>query len=86
VPGRFELPPIAGVLYQGFCDPSGGSADSMTMAIGHRENDRVVVDLIREMRPPFSPESVVKDFATTLKAYRISSVTSAERCRMEPVS
>jgi hypothetical protein len=77
VPGRFELPPIEGVLYQGFCDPSGGSSDSMTMAIGHRENnDRIIVDLVREVKPPFSPESVVQEFATTLKSYRISSVTS----------
>jgi len=28
-----ELPPARGVRYQAFCDPSGGSADSYTLAI-----------------------------------------------------
>jgi hypothetical protein len=48
----------------------------MTMAIAHRDGDRSVIDVIREVTPPFSPESVVAEFATLLKTYRISSVTS----------
>jgi hypothetical protein len=58
-PGTRELPPVRGVRYFGFVDPSGGSSDSMTMAVAHREADRVVVDLVRERRPPFSPTDVV---------------------------
>ena len=66
VPGRFELPPVSGVRYFGFVDPSGGSSDSMTLAIAHREADgRAVLDAIRERRPPFSPEDVTGEFATT---------------------
>ena len=34
-------------------DPSGGSSDSMTLAIAHRENGSAVLDAIREVRPPF---------------------------------
>ena len=34
----------------------------------------MLLDVIRELRPPFSPESVVTDFATTLKDYRIRKV------------
>jgi hypothetical protein len=74
VPGRLELPPVEGVQYQGFCDPSGGSSDSMTLAIAHKEDGRAVLDLIREVRPPFSPEFVVGDFAETLKRYRVGQV------------
>lgn len=84
VPGRHELPPVEGVAYTAFVDPSGGSADSMTLAIAHREDDVAVLDLVRERRAPFSPESVVGEFAETLKAYRLSRVAgdrySAEWC------
>ena len=55
VPGRFELPPVHGTQYIAFADPSGGSQDSMTLAIGHAEGETAVLDLIRERRPPFSP-------------------------------
>ena len=47
----------------------------MTMAIAHREGDTAVLDALREVKPPFSPESVVSEFATLLKTYRITSVT-----------
>jgi hypothetical protein len=60
----------------GFCDPSGGSADSMTMAICHREADKVIVDCIRERRPPFSPADVCFEFAATLKSYGIGDIQS----------
>jgi hypothetical protein len=76
VDGRFELPPMASVAYTAFCDPSGGGgSDSMTLAICHREDERAILDAIREARPPFSPEMVVKEFATLLKTYGIGTVT-----------
>jgi hypothetical protein len=74
VAGRRELLPMAGVRYVGFVDPSGGSADSMTLGIAHKHGDVAVLDCVREVRPPFSPESVTRDFATVLKSYRISRV------------
>ena len=49
-PGVRELPPMRGYHYVAFCDPSGGSSDSMTLAITHREGDKVVVDAVRERR------------------------------------
>jgi hypothetical protein len=70
-----ERPPCSGVRYYAFVDPSGGSADAMTLAVGHREDDIVVLDALRERRPPFSPEDVVSEFAELLKSYRISKVT-----------
>lgn len=75
IPGRIELPPGPGTRYIAFCDPSGGAQDSMTLAIGHTERDTAVLDLIRERRPRFSPESVVAEFAQTLKAYGLHEVT-----------
>ncbi|HEY1261665.1 MAG TPA: hypothetical protein VGF34_20635 [Stellaceae bacterium] len=76
VPGRHELPPVPGIPYFGFVDPSGGSSDSMTLAVAHRgADDRAVLDAVREVRPPFSPESVVEEFAALLKSYQVFSVT-----------
>jgi hypothetical protein len=73
--GVRERAPLSGLRYSGFVDPSGGSADSMTLAVGHREDTVVVVDAVREVKPPFSPEDVVDEFATLLKRYRIVKVT-----------
>jgi hypothetical protein len=72
-----EMLPAAGVTYRAFVDPSGGSEDAMTLAIAHgsaRPDERVIVDAVREVRPPFSPSAVVGDFAVLLKSYRISKV------------
>jgi hypothetical protein len=71
---RYELPPMAGVHYTAFVDPSGGGNDSMTMAIARKEGNHAILDAIREVKPPFSPESVVAEFATLLKTYHINSV------------
>lgn len=90
VPGRYELPPMSGVSYSAFTDPSGGRSDSMTLAIAHRDKDgRAILDAVRERRPPFSPEAVVDEFLALMKTYRCSRVTgdnyaaewSAERFR-----
>jgi hypothetical protein len=70
-----ERPPVERTRYFGFVDPSGGSADSMTMCVGHKEGDAVVVDAVRERRPPFSPEDVVAEFAELLKTYHVSKVS-----------
>jgi hypothetical protein len=74
VRGRREVPASRGVPYVGFTDPSGGSSDSMSLAVAHREGDRLVLDLLRERKPPFSPDDVVFEFAAVLKAYGVTSV------------
>jgi hypothetical protein len=75
--GVRERDPRSGVTYHAFCDPSGGSADSMCLAIGHRDRAKltVVVDCLREVRPPFSPEGVCNEFAETLRSYNLTIVT-----------
>jgi hypothetical protein len=76
IPDRRELPSVAGASYRAFVDPSGGSQDSMTLAVAHREKGgRVVLDAVRERKPPFSPAAVVEELAATLKAYHVTSVT-----------
>src|SRR5258705_8446898 len=72
-----EMMPAADVTYRAFVDPSGGSEDAMTLAIAHKTttpDERVIVDAVREVRPPFSPSAVVDDFAVLLKSYRVSKV------------
>jgi hypothetical protein len=60
--------------YWAFCDPSGGSSDSMTIAIAHREGDTMILDAVRENRPPFSPEGVIEEYVALLKKYRCTKV------------
>jgi len=76
IPNRQELPPVESHVYYGFCDPSGGRGDSMTLAISHRNSNtgKIVLDLMRESRPPFQPQSVVKEFSETLKRYGITQL------------
>lgn len=76
VPGRLELPPIVeGLRYYAFVDPSGGAQDSMTIAVAHVEGDTAILDAVREVKPPFSPDNVVGDFVDLLRRYRLSEVT-----------
>jgi hypothetical protein len=75
VPGRRELPRLSGVQYRAAVDPSGGSSDSMTLAVGHLvDGNRVVIDAVRERRPPFSPSDVVLELASVLKSYGVTEV------------
>lgn len=72
--GLFERAPLSGIHYHAFVDPSGGASDSMTLGIAHKEGERIVLDAVRERKAPFSPESVVIEFSTLLKSYRLSKV------------
>lgn len=74
-PGVFERAPLSSVHYLGFVDPSGGGSDSFTMAIGHMEGRVAILDALREVKPPFSPEGVVDGFCALLKSYRIRRVS-----------
>ena len=56
-----------------------GEIDAFTLAIAHaetRDGRRIaVVDALREVRPPFSPEQTVAEFAARLHVYGINEVT-----------
>jgi hypothetical protein len=66
--------PLSDISYVGFCDPSGGTTDAMAMATAHREGDVVVLDCLAERKPPFSPDSVCREFAETFGAYDVTRV------------
>jgi len=63
-------------LYSAFVDPSGGASDSFTLAIAHKEGMSSVLDAVREIRPPFSPEQAVEEFCALLRQYQIYGVRS----------
>jgi hypothetical protein len=83
--GVFELPAVRGTRYFAFCDPSGGSSDSMTLAVAHREGDRVVVHAVRERRSPFDPVSVCSEFTACLQSYGINTMQSDKYAGIWPV-
>jgi hypothetical protein len=78
VTDRTEIPPLHGVRYTAFIDPSFGGQDSFTLAIGHGElNGQVrILDLVRELKPGFRPEQAVAEFSAVVKAYRCFEVIS----------
>jgi hypothetical protein len=74
VSGRRELPPANGVTYRAFTDPSGGRADAWTLAIGHRDGERAVVDCLRAWAAPFNPSGVTVEVAELLRSYGLRRV------------
>jgi hypothetical protein len=73
--GIRERPAQSSVQYVGFVDPAGGSGtDAMTLAIAHKDGDAAILDCLRERKPVFSPDAVVKEFVSTLKSYHVTRV------------
>ena len=73
-----EIPPRSGIQYSCFVDPSGGRHDAFTLAIGHCEGSGsgsfYVCDVLRGRYPPFDPASVVEEYASVLRDYKVHSV------------
>ena len=65
-----ERPYKSGVVYNAYVDAATGlGSSSFTLAIAHREaDDTVVLDVLRERRPPFIPRDTVKEFADLVKS------------------
>jgi hypothetical protein len=71
-------PPIPGMRYSAFADPSGGVSDSFCASVSHREGfdgETVVVDCVIEIPAPCNPVEAARQIAMTLKEYGITSVT-----------
>jgi len=62
------------VSYFGWCDPSGGRGDAMTLSLAHKEGEKIVVDVIRAKFPPFDPAQAAAEFSEVLKAYGLCEV------------
>jgi hypothetical protein len=69
-----ERPYNRNYQYCAFVDPSGGSSDSFTLGIAHIEDGIAVLDVLRDVMPPFTPTKVVADFCKLIKDYKIRSV------------
>jgi hypothetical protein len=85
VQGRVELPPVDGIRYVAFSDPSGGRSDAAALAIGHNDGQRVVLDLARRWRAPHDPAAVLGEMALILRSYGLSRVTSDRYAAEWPV-
>jgi hypothetical protein len=73
-PGVLVQPPVDGVRYHAFADPSGGAVDSFTLAIAHLEKDgRVVLDLLLERRSPLDPYEVTKKIVALMNEYHCTA-------------
>jgi hypothetical protein len=69
-----ELEPRPGVSHFCFLDAASGSenGDSYGIAIGHREADQIIIDVVREIIAPFSPAAVVSNTLVPLcRSYRV---------------
>jgi hypothetical protein len=80
IPNRRALPRVAGCRYVAFGDPSGGRSDSFALAIAHQHKgpdkaERLVLDFLQVIAPPFDPEATVEALCETLGDYGISQVT-----------
>jgi hypothetical protein len=72
--GVYERPPELGKRYQAFVDSSGGSSDSFTMGIAHKEpSGLTIVDFLKEWAAPFRPNDVIAELAPILKRYKLHS-------------
>jgi hypothetical protein len=75
VGGYYEIAPARATSYHCFVDCAGGSGkDAFAMAISHKQGDNIVIDCVREKRPPFKPSEVIEEFAPLLRTYSINKV------------
>jgi hypothetical protein len=73
--GVSERPYREGFRYSAFLDSSGGRGDSACLAIGHYEAKKAVLDVLREIPAPHSPQHACNEFAAILKGFHVHEVT-----------
>jgi hypothetical protein len=66
-------PPVPGVRYVSFVDPSGGMHDSFIAAVAHLDGTVVVLDCLIEVRAPCNPVAATELIAPVLKTYGLHS-------------
>jgi hypothetical protein len=74
VQNRYELPPVPGVRYHFFVDPSGGRRDSAALSGAHLEQGRIILDVARRWKAPHDPARVVSEMAALLKSYGVHRI------------
>jgi hypothetical protein len=68
-----ELPRASRTYYHAFVDPAGGGQDEFTIAIGHCEDDAVVLDLVRGLHG--SPAEIAQEYSELMLSYGIRQAT-----------
>jgi hypothetical protein len=64
-----------GTTCRSFCDAASGTGqDAFTAAIAHGENEHAVLDAVITIRPPFSPESAIRQIAALLREYHVREI------------
>lgn len=71
---RKELLPKREFRYKAFCDLSGGRSDCATLAISHKQDNKVILDKAVEYAPPFVPTLVIENMCEKLREYNIRQV------------
>lgn len=69
-----EAPPNKRHKHLAFVDPAGGGKDEFTLAIGHAEDERTVVDVVRGRHG--QPAAIVAEYAALLRDYGITRAVS----------
>ena len=70
-----ELPYREEVEYCCFVDVAGGGGkDSFAICVGHLENERAVIDVVRSRPPKFNPDEVTAQYCKLCEEYGISKV------------
>lgn len=76
VEGRTQIPPADGLTYRAFADPSGGSSDAFTLAIGHRASTGTIIhDAHMTVKAPFRPTEAIAQMKPLCRLYRITRVS-----------
>jgi len=76
-PGRpLELSPQKGVAYRAFTDAAAGvgRGDAYTISLGHQQDDKFVVDVVRGVVGKFNPSEVTKQYAQLCREYHVHRV------------
>lgn len=68
-----ELPYNRRHVYHCFTDAAGGGRDEFTMAIGHKEGERIVIDVLRARHGV--PAEIVEEYAALMREYYVTETT-----------
>ena len=72
--GARERAPRSDIVYRAFVDPSGGRADAFGLAIGHRDGNMTIVDVVRAWPAPHNPSGVIAEAAALCCRYGVGHV------------
>lgn len=75
IANRQDLLPRRSIEYSAFCDLSGGRHDDAALCIGHKINEKIIVDCLKRWKSPFEPRLVLSEMQVILRQYGLRKVT-----------